>query len=758
MNQYNSSELPSTIFGSILQPLYTVSHKKHGFKIDDLIFKVNEDNLPQPTPVKKNKKKSEAQLRGGLQELLTQEYSNVALLASFSSILKNPAFQELFTEPSELFLLQKVCQFLLCYVRFQGRFNHRMSLKENQKEMLLTLEEVQHHYNDEFLNMQNEFVKFIPNFVALNMIFRRKHNQKKIEAYFVEFKMSAKGRKKNEITQTYDPKYKSPTEELLSPDCNARLSQIITRRELMMRNIYADIHESHPSDRAIAKLCIDLSNLNVLVNRTMDRIEQLWTTVNHDPYCWRKLFCDSEWMKGLQAIVTQELSEYREDLHFLMELSSLLEEGVFSNERQIDKVVDTAKMVPFGMRYSLGLTDDAILEALPGKVREAFERLRPALRMWVNSEDFKNLSPLALKANESHQAYEGRLKRQAIYGEALAFYLYEQTKQEELQEAKAGVKLDAEVTKKEDREETEKAGLTERQAENNEPIANLKSVTLYKEDSRRKAILPHNTSFSLSKAEKKIAGFSIMGAMCVIGVPLLVMVAPMLWPALVVLGLGALFAIGMWKNITVDLKNERRQNAKNCNRESRKAAMNVENTLLLAPSLAHSDEKKQDYVGHCDVASEEPVINSKQAQAKTLIDETNRYSSNIYSFHLGGLIREKRKDGEQQDDYAPNHVANPSEKNERYNITQPPVKVNSCLGGGLWLAEDSKRREKMAANDGLGMNNPVSASESEISRSRCSSDSNDSDSGYRSFPEIEDTSDDEESTDYTQRSKSALER
>ncbi len=196
MTKQNSSELPLTIFGSILQPLYSVSHKRHGFKMDDLIFRVNEDNLPQPTPVKKNAIKSEVQLRGGLQELLAQEYSNVTLLAGFSSIFKNPAFQQLFTEPSELFLLQKVCQFLLCYVRFQGRFNHRMSLKENQEEAFLTIEEIQYHYNDKFLEMQKEFVKFLPSFVALSMIFRRSHNQKKIEAYFIEFNTNAKEKRK----------------------------------------------------------------------------------------------------------------------------------------------------------------------------------------------------------------------------------------------------------------------------------------------------------------------------------------------------------------------------------------------------------------------------------------------------------------------------------------------------------------------------------------------------------------------------------
>ena len=43
MTKQNRSELPPTIFGSILQPLYSVSHKRHGFKMDDLIFRVNED-------------------------------------------------------------------------------------------------------------------------------------------------------------------------------------------------------------------------------------------------------------------------------------------------------------------------------------------------------------------------------------------------------------------------------------------------------------------------------------------------------------------------------------------------------------------------------------------------------------------------------------------------------------------------------------------------------------------------------------------
>jgi hypothetical protein len=90
--------------------------------------------------------------------------------------------------------------------------------------------------------------------------------------------------------------------------------------------------------------------------------------------------------------------------------------------------------------------------------------------------------------------------------------------------------------------------------------------------------------------------------------------------------------------------------------------------------------------------------------------------------------------------------------------TRPSVNVNACLGGGRWLAEDRKRRERFAVNDEFGMSNPVSASEPEINRSGWFSDSNDIDNGYMSFPEIEETSADEESIGSIQGSYYALGR
>ncbi len=452
----------------------------------------------------------------------------------------------------------------------------------------------------------------------------------------------------------------------------------------MMRSIYADVHENHPFDGAIAKLCIDLSNLNVLVNRTMDRVEQLWITINKDPYCWRKLFCDSEWMKGLQAIVRQEFSENREDLQFLMELSRLLEEGIFSNEKQMGKVIDTAKIIPFGVRYSLGLTDDAILEALPSKVREAFERLRPALRMWVNSERFKILSPLALKPNESSQSYEGRIKQQAKHGEALSFYLYERTEQNEEIKKWRPTRPRSEISPE---------------------------VPINHEKKKGKRVL---------KVLGLIAPFLILAAI------------PFVGPIFPLIGFILFGAVGFsyWiepENKKIDRKQPRKSDGLSRNKST--IANDVVND-----SKEKVKEKLQSGI---------TIGNRRSTENMNTVDLTSKLAGKEPIF-----VSDNHKGEELA---ITSHFA--SDKPIR-----PPVNVNACLGGGRWLAEDRKHRERLAENDEFKMSSPISASESETSRCALFSDSNDSDIGYRSFPDIGDTSDDEKPIGSIQGSYYALGR
>ena len=109
------------------------------------------------------------------------------------------------------------------------------------------------------------------------------------------------------------------------------------------------------------------------------------------------------------------------------------------------------------------------------------------------------------------------------------------------------------------------------------------------------------------------------------------------------------------------------------------------------------------------------------------------------------------------DDHEVEELVIPSHLTSERSI-HPPKKVNTCLDGGRWLIEDRNRRERFAVNDEFKMSSPISASESETSQCGRFRDSNDSDSGYRSFPDIEDTSDDEKSIGYIQGSYYSLGR
>ena len=77
------------------------------------------------------------------------------------------------------------------------------------------------------------------------------------------------------------------------------------------------------------------------------------------------------------------------------------------------------------------------------------------------------------------------------------------------------------------------------------------------------------------------------------------------------------------------------------------------------------------------------------------------------------------------------------------------MEAKHVLGGGMWIVEDRKRRNRMLNKDEMKMANPISASDIESSKASWFSDGNCS--GYESFPEFDDEIDNNEPVDISQR-------
>lgn len=635
-------EMPTTLFDSLFQPLRHLSHETQGLVMDDVIFRGDRQNLQKSSPLKKNEKKSGANLLRRWQELLGKERSNVMVLAGFLSIFTNPAFQALFAPSAlELALLQKSCQFLQRYIRFQGKFNHHLSLKENQRATATsgTLDAIQKQYNPAFLKMQQEFVDFLPNFIALDAILRRKVNQDALRGYFNEIKMglrqsqneSSSKRRKSTIAMVNDPSYEPPADVLQKADFSTRVMQIITRRELLMRDIYADIDEKSPHDAALSALCFTLAGMNQLVNSTMVSADKLSATVNSDPYCWRKIFSSVKWMESLKDLVDSQFKECKKSLNFLMELSVLLDESTFSSNKSADKLT----IVGFALRYLPGvgvkaIEAQAVLSLLPDKMIASLKIVMPALQVWVMSEEFKQLSPILEQPREVGGAYEKRIKRQSRYGEAVAFYVHEKQRQEEQRQ-------------EEEMSYTAKPALLQ--------LTQTPGIEIINEHTseRMPTIAGYNqkssptSANSLSKVSNKAITLQAVVMFCVIVVPALVVFSPLLWPAYAVLATGALMTLALSGHIALDLRDTYLEGRLKRNNESRVTAANEEAPLLKEKELKAKESPLKSTVAE--------VLN-KQEERKTPSPKplssgaTTRYSHNIYSFAASALMADRQKECE----------------------------------------------------------------------------------------------------------------
>lgn len=271
-------------FQSMVQPLRLVIRRRSGFSQKDISFvrdRKKRWSAMTPELPKKKVGVSQQDIQGKFKELMVLERGNMALITGMLMILSNSGFQEIFrNHATEKDLLLKVVNALNIYVYFQAKFNPIFieCVSGTIEEPLSKISEI---YTAEFIGVQKTLILCFPELFTFLEIFTEPRNRKKIEAYLDDALM---GLEKMEAKTGDDIRDVIKRGLLL-----ANVMQKITRRGLILKEIYEATDEEHPESAEVKRVYEGVESINLSANKIMRATDYITQDVNRDPYCLREL-------------------------------------------------------------------------------------------------------------------------------------------------------------------------------------------------------------------------------------------------------------------------------------------------------------------------------------------------------------------------------------------------------------------------------------------------------------------------------------
>ncbi len=402
----NSEEL----FESLTQPLRAAQIDNVGMTMGDVQLLEESEKIPFKVEVKlRPKKEGHIQIQEKMGELITLEISHLEFMKKVLEVLSDEEFQAIFSDnETERKIIWGLAEQLKVYFEF-----HNKNIKKPLEEVEKDLRQIGVLYSHALLSVQKTLIMAFPRLFSLGQIFTNERNCKKITALMT---------RKFQAIKDADPHKIIETGQL-----STTFMQTITRRTMLLEELYRATAEHDPSHSEIIRVYTSLAEQSWEANHVMDGAKVISRQVNQDLFCLRKVLYDDECFQELRKMAAKD-SEKVEALDFLRELSILIQENDF-----LENTPAANKFTFLKLGFSVD-SDRKFKQLAEGPVPRNLAKIYPLLKEFVNSPFFIEKARLLKYPNETEDDYQERLKRLAVRGELIRLYQQQSVKEEKREE------------------------------------------------------------------------------------------------------------------------------------------------------------------------------------------------------------------------------------------------------------------------------------------------------------------------------------